>query len=127
MRDEGELDEAQPLHRLRHQRTWIDIVSDLAPIAKLLIDGNRMRSMVGPEISAVKTRIESQTGVLLVVDPMSRHPAEEMDISHWYYLTGRDQFRCQVARGRIVKAPHGRMLGPWEVRRRPAFRKALVS
>jgi hypothetical protein len=126
MRDEGELDEAQPLLRLRHQRTWIDVVADLAPMAKLLIDGNRMRSMVGPEISAAKIRIERQTGVSLVVDALSRHPAEEMDISRWYYLTGRERFRCQVTH-RIVKAPHGRMLGPWEVRRRPAFREALLS
>jgi len=95
-------------------------------MAKLLIDGNRMRSMVGPEITAVKIRIERQTGASLVVDALSRHPAEEMDISHWYYLTGRDRFRCQLTH-RIVKAPHGRMLGPWEIRRRPAFREALLS
>jgi hypothetical protein len=126
MRDEGELDEAKPLLRLRDQATWCQIAADYAPMAKLLIDGNRMRSMVGPEISSAKIRIERQTGVSLIVDAMSRHPVEEMDIAHWYHLTGRDRFRCQVTQ-RIVQAPRGRMLGPWEMRRRPAFREALLS
>lgn len=126
MRDESALDAESPLLRLSNQQTWSHIASDFAPIAKLILDGNRMRSMVGPEIFSTKIRMERQTEVSLIVDPLSRYPVENMDIEQWYHLSGRERFRCQVTH-RVVSAPQGRMLGPWEVRMRPAFLDALVD
>jgi hypothetical protein len=89
-----------------------------------MIDGNRMRSMVGPELVSTKTRIERQTGVKLIMDSLSRYPEENLDIAEWYFLTGNTRFRCQVTH-EIVHAPHGKIIGPWEFRRRPAFLEAL--
>jgi hypothetical protein len=123
--DEGEATD-DPAYRLSDQSAWVQIVADYAPLAKLMIDGNRMRAMVGPELVSTKTRIERQTGVALKVDPLSRYPDDRVDISQWYFLTGQDRFRCQVTH-RIVHAPQGRLIGPWEFRRRPAFRMALLE
>lgn len=125
MRKHGDA-EGDDLLRFDNHRTWVSVAADYAPIAKLLFDGNKMRSMVGPEIMSTRIRLQRQTGIPLIVDSLSRHPNEEHDIAQWYYLTGRKQFHCQVTR-RLVKAPHGRMLDPWDVRRRPAFLDALVS
>jgi hypothetical protein len=126
MRVEPDADEARNIYRLDDQEDWSQIIADFAPMAKLMIDGNRMRSMVGPELMSTKIRVEHQTGVELIIDPLSRFPVERFDISEWYFLTGRDSFRCQVTH-QIVQAPHGRIIGPWELRRRPAFRRALLE
>ncbi|MBY3224767.1 hypothetical protein RWK44_27225 [Rhizobium sp. 25PS6] len=114
------------LLRLHDQKSWVNIASDYAPMAKLMFDGNRMRSMVGPEIMSTKIRIERESGIPLVIDGISRHPNDVPDIAQWYYLTGKNHFRCQVTR-KLVQTPHGRMLDPWDVRRRPAFLDALVT
>ena len=81
--------------------------------------------MVGPELTSTKIWIERQTGVSLIMDPLSRYPEEKVDIAQWYFLTGQDRFRCQVTH-EIVRAPNGRIIGPWEFRRKPALRKALL-
>lgn len=114
----------EKVYRLGQRDVWSQIISDFAPIAKLMIDGNRMRSMVGPELVSTKTRIERQTGVKLIIDSLSRYPEESLDIAEWYFLTGNTRFRCQVTH-EIVHAPHGKIIGPWEFRRRPAFLEAL--
>jgi len=126
IRVEPDADEAQNIFRLGDQKDWSRIIADFAPVAKLMIDGNRMRSMVGPELMSTKIRIERQTGVELIIDSLSRFPVERFDISEWYFLTGRDSFRCQVTH-QIVRVPHGRIIGPWEFRRKPAFRRALLE
>jgi hypothetical protein len=114
-------------YQLSNQDVWSNIIADYAPMSKLMIDGNRMRSMVGPELSSTKTRIQRQTGVSLIMDPLSRYPDEKnFDIAQWYFLTGQDRFRCQVTH-QIVHAPHGRLIGPWEFRRKPAFVKSLIQ
>ncbi|MGH0297813.1 hypothetical protein [Sinorhizobium meliloti] len=119
-------DTQDQLFQLHDQKSWANIASDYAPMAKLLFDGNRMRSMVGPEIMSTKIRLERESGIPLVIDGISRHPSDDPDIAQWYYLTGKNQFRCQVTH-KLVQAPHGRMLDPWDVRRRPAFLDALVT
>jgi len=114
-------------YQMSSQDVWSNIIADYAPMSKLMIDGNRMRSMVGPELSSTKTRIERQTGVSLIMDPLSRYPDERhFDISQWYFLTGQDRFRCQITH-QIVHAPHGRLIGPWEFRRKPAFVNSLIE
>lgn len=126
IRTENEHSEKETIYQLGRQRVWCQIIADFAPLAKLMIDGNRMRSMVGPELNSTKTRIERQTGVKLIMDPSSRFPEENLDIAEWYFLTGNAQFRCQVTH-EIVHAPHGKIIGPWEIRRRPAFLFALFN
>jgi hypothetical protein len=124
--DDGAEAQTPAVYRLSDQKTWSHIAADYAPMAKLMLDGNRMRAMVGPELVATKTRIERQTGVQIMIDPFSRYPAENFEIGQWYFLAGHKAFRCQVTQ-QIVQAPHGRLIGPWEFRRRPAFRKALLT
>jgi len=126
LRAEKDEPEDDDVFRLADRRAWSRIAVDFAPFSKLMIDGNRMRSMVGPELLFAKSRIERETGVSLIVDPLSRYPEEDFDIAQWYFLTGQDSFRCHVTH-QIVQAPHGRMIGPWEFRRRPAFHTALLD
>jgi hypothetical protein len=126
IRTEGDVDNDENTYRLGRRNVWGHIIADFAPVAKLMIDGNRMRSMVGPELVSTKARIERQTGVKLIVDSLSRYPEESLDIAEWYFLTGNTHFRCQVTH-EIVPAPHGKIIGPWEFRRRPAFLEALLG
>jgi hypothetical protein len=126
MRVEPDSDGKEEIFRLSDQSCWCEIASDFAPLSKLMIDGNRMRAMLGPELVSTKTRIERQTGVSLIVDSLSKYPEENFDMAQWYFLTGQDSFRCQVTH-QIVRAPHGRLIAPWEFRRRPAIRIALLK
>lgn len=112
--------------RLRDQTTWSEIAREYAPLAKLMFDGYRMRSMVGPELVYGRRRIQHLTGIEIYIDPAARVPDEPYDIAQWYYLTGQDRFRCQVTH-RVVHAPSGRLIAPWEIRRRPDFLWALCT
>lgn len=126
LRMDGADERNETVYGLTSRKAWLNITSDYAPLSKLMIDGNRMRAMVGPELSSAKIRIERETGVEMVMDALSRYPDEDFDISQWYFLTGNDRFRCQVTHS-VVQAPNGRIIGPWEFRRKPAFREALLD
>ena len=111
---------------LRAKDSWRYIASEYAPLGKLLYAGNNMRVMLGPELFAARIRFEHTTGFKLVMDPAFAWPKQVHDIAFWYYITGRDRFRCDLS-GETVQAPEGFMLDAWELRLRPALVQVLLG
>lgn len=87
-------------------------------------DGNRMHSIVGPNWCRRKRASGVRRASSSAWIRFRAIRKENFDIAEWYFLTGNTRFRGQVTH-EIVHAPHGKIIGPWEFRRRPAFLEAL--
>jgi len=111
---------------LRETDAWEYVVSDYAPLAKLIYAGQNMRLMLGPELLAARVRLQQQTGVKIVPDPAFMHPQQTHDAAFWRYITGRDSFRCDLS-SETVNPPEGTMLDAWDLRLRPDVRRALLG
>lgn len=114
------------LIELREHSAWCQVISDYAPMAKLFASGMRMRLMLGPEVFNACTRISHHLQVRFIIDGFFLHARESHDISYWYYLTGKEQLRCELSHAEISK-PEGIMLDAWEQRLRPKFLDALLD
>jgi hypothetical protein len=109
---------------LQSQEVWMEIASDLAPFAKLIMDGRNIRTMLGPEIVAAEARLRTTFKINLVVDPRHAYPKGTIPSDFWYYLTGKDTHRCDMTYETVTK-PEGLVVGPWALRLRPGFYDAL--
>lgn len=105
---------------------WTYIASEYAPIAKLLYAGHKMRVMLGPELLATRIRYQLQTGIQLIVDPLFLTSDHETTIDFWYFITGKDNFHCDLS-GELVCKPAGHALDPWQIRLRPELYESLID
>ncbi len=106
--------------------SWHYIAAEYAPFAKLMYAGHKMRVMLGPELMAARLRFQEQTGVKLVLDPAFAWPETKHDAAYWYYITGREEFRCDLS-CETVRKPEGFVLDPWDLRQRPGLREAILN
>jgi hypothetical protein len=102
-------------YRLSERGPWLTVMSSLAPLAKLMINGRAHRTMLGPEIIGAQKQFEAM-GVRLRVDPLFAVPPEDNDISAYWYLTQKNSAVCDNCRQEILK-PNGVLLSPWLFRR----------
>ncbi|MDA9520165.1 hypothetical protein XI06_07320 [Bradyrhizobium sp. CCBAU 11434] len=109
---------------LRSQEVWMEAASDLAPFAKLVMDGRNIRTMLGPELIAAEQRLRTTFKFRVLVDPRHAYPKITIPSDFWYYLTGKDTHRCDMTYETVVK-PEGLVVGPWALRLRPGFYDAL--
>jgi hypothetical protein len=109
---------------LGSQEVWMETASDLAPFAKLIMDGRNIRTMLGPEIIGAEGRLQATFGIRVIVDPRHAYPKGTIPSDFWYYLTGRDSFRCDLTYETVTK-PEGLVVDPWALRLRPGFFDAL--
>jgi hypothetical protein len=117
----------EPEYFALHDRdAWTYVASEYAPLGKMMYAGNHLRAMLGPELSAARSRFEVETGVKLVFDPAMAWPTHKHDVAFWYFMTGHDQFRCELS-SETVQAPEGCMLDAWELRLRPGLADALLG
>lgn len=114
------------LIELQRHKSWCQVISDYAPMAKLLVSGMRIRLMLGPEVFSTHIRISYQMQLRLIIDGFFLHSREDHDIAYWYYITGKDQLRCDLSQSAIPK-PQGIMLDAWEQRLRPQLADALIG
>jgi len=113
-------------YQLQARESWVYVASEYAPLGKLLYAGNSMRVMLGNELFAARVRFQHATGFKLIVDPAFAWPEHVHDISFWYFITGRDNFRCDLS-GEKVQQPEGVMLDPWALRLRPKLVELLLG
>ncbi len=111
---------------LRDRSAWTAVVSDYAPFGKLMYAGHKQRLMLGPEILGARLRFEQATGIELKVHSAFSHPRYAHDAGFWNFITGRDDFRCDLS-SETVRKPEGCMLDAWELRLRPGLRHALLG
>jgi hypothetical protein len=111
---------------LSARESWAYVAAEYAPLGKLLYAGNKMRVMLGNELFAARQRFQHATGFTLVVDPSFAWPDQRHQIDFWYFITGHDEFRCDLS-GETVRRPEGIMLDPWELRLRPGLVRTLLG
>jgi hypothetical protein len=105
---------------------WTEVVSDLAPAAKLVMDGRNLRTMLGPEIISAESRIQSSLGIKFILDPRHAFPKTHIPTDFWYYITGRDTHRCDLTYEAVHK-PEGIVVDPWSLRLRPELFNTLLG
>ena len=110
----------------RSQTEWMEIVSDIAPFAKLIMDGRNIRTMLGPELIAVEARLKSQFGINVVVDPRHAFPKVNIPSNFWYYVSGRESHRCDIT-FETVNKPEGLVVSAWDLRLRRGVFASLIG
>jgi hypothetical protein len=111
------------MFNLKARDAWLAITSSLAPVAKLLIDGRRSRTMLGPELIRAEGILSGQFGLKVLVDPRFAYPpSTDVSTAYWRWLTGFEDFRCDMS-FETVRAPEGKVLSPWALR----LKKGLVE
>ncbi len=62
---------------MKAPQAWLKLTTEAAPIAKVLLNGNRYRTAVGPEMVFAKQFAAGTFGVNLLLDPMYAFPSED--------------------------------------------------
>lgn len=93
---------------------WLDIASYYAPLAKIMMNGRRHKTMLGPEILSIQKRLEA-AGISIKLDPLYVFPEREETIENLYYLQMRNTLTCDWC-GKSVHKPSGRLISPWVFR-----------
>jgi hypothetical protein len=96
---------------LGNTHEWLDIVSFYAPLAKIMMNGRRHKTMLGPEILSVQKRLEAR-GISIKIDPLYLFPEQQATIDNVYYLQMRDTLTCDWCHTPTRK-PSGRLISPW--------------
>ncbi|MCV9967125.1 hypothetical protein OIU34_35420 [Pararhizobium sp. BT-229] len=110
----------------RERRAWLGIIGDAGPIAKLMMDGRNIRTMLGPEIVSAEMKIRAQHGINVKVDSRFAFPKNPIDTANWYYLTGAQSLRCDLTFA-TIKKPAGLVVDPWMFRLWPTLVEVLVG
>jgi len=87
---------------LNDRDIWLNIVSDWAPIAKLMLNGRAHRTMLGPELLTAQMLLQDE-GLEIVFDPMFRFPAETNEIKSFFELNGKSEVACDFCRAPVKK------------------------
>jgi len=112
---------------LKARAAWLEIASSLAPAAKLLIDGRRGRTMLGPELIRAEAFLKDGLGLEVLVDPRFAYPPRaEISTTYWRWMTGSDAFRCDLS-FETVQSPEGKILSPWALRLKAGLVNALLG
>jgi len=103
----------EPSVALSEREDWLTIARDLAPMAKMMLNGRAHRTMIGPELLSFEERL-SAIGIELRVDAQFAYPREDPidQMATYYILSGKSSLICDFCR-REIKKPEGRFLQPW--------------
>ena len=111
---------------LRDSLAWVSLADFAAPLAKLFLDGIALRSMTGPELFSMLTRVQHSFGVELVIDRAFIRPRERYSVVDWQYATGKETFRCELSND-ICTLDEGVLLDTWDIRLRGEFMRTLIA
>jgi hypothetical protein len=115
---EEEGDKIDDLLRFEHQKSWYSLIDFYAPTAKLLMNGRRIRTMLGPELMFAKQRIKTLFGEKSEIYLSFEFPEEMIDPNVLYFYNGRDTLKCDLS-STTIRRPEGKVLAPWTLRRWP--------
>ena len=104
----------EPALSLQDKKSWANVVSYFSPFAKLMLNGYRHRTMLGPELLSIERQLHT-LGIDLRIDPLFGVPKELDDISPYYYLTAKSTAICDLCKA-AIKKPEGHLLSPWVFR-----------
>jgi hypothetical protein len=109
-----------------HPKSWYSCIDFYAPTTKLLMNGRRIRTMLGPELMIAEKRIETKYGVKLEIYPSFEFPDETIDPGVLYFYSGKDTLMCDIS-SEIIHRPHGKVLTPWTLRRWPRLARHVID
>lgn len=113
------------IYSLKQRKAWLSIVADFAPMAKLLMNGFRHRTMLGPELTSVFARMYNE-GIKITVDPTFSAPQDDLDINVWFTQTQRESATCDICSCSIPR-PQGHILSPWLFRNNPDYADVAIK
>jgi hypothetical protein len=118
---------------LQDRQAWIAVLDFFAPLAKLMMNGRRHRTILGPELVSIEARLEANYGIKLRFDPTFEYPEESSDIQSFYWLTEKSEARCDF-RGvypesceGTIQQPEGHLVSPWAIRRNVPLAYAIME
>jgi hypothetical protein len=105
---------------------WMTFASELAPITKLVTDGRRHRSMLGPEIVHAEARLRTMANAEIIVDPLFGAPHESLDFPSFLFLLGSDEATCDLS-SKKVTALSGVMFSKWLLLNNPELAELVIQ
>ena len=101
---------------LRARSDWLSAASNMAPLAKLMLNGRAHRTMIGPELLSLDRRL-ANAGIELRIDPQFAYPREDPrdQMETYYVMSGTRKILCDLCKEELKK-PEGRFLQPWMFR-----------
>jgi hypothetical protein len=112
--------------RFKNQHEWLTVLSDLAGIAKLLINGRAHRSAPGPELIRAESLLIDQFGITPSFEPGFDLPEMYSQIRDFYALRGTQSLACDACKLEIPY-PEGFLLSPWYFRQSSKLASVCVE
>jgi hypothetical protein len=97
---------------IRDSHSWAQVLSHYTPLAKLMMNGRRHRTMLGPELVFAEQSLKAQRDLDLAIDPLFQYPEEVDDINGYYTLADKTEAVCDMCNASLKK-PHGHYVSPW--------------
>ncbi|HSD45394.1 MAG TPA: hypothetical protein VLB87_02190, partial [Pyrinomonadaceae bacterium] len=100
---------------IQDRHSWARVLSYLTPLAKLMMNGRRHRTILGPELIFVEKYLNAQRRLELAIDPLFQYPQEVDDINSYYTLADKTEAVCDMCKVKLKK-PHGHYVSAWMFR-----------
>ena len=107
--------ENDQIYTLKEISSWGRIISYYAPLAKMMMNGRKHRTILGPELITIEKILKAQLDLDLLLDPHFLWPNETDEINAYYTLSDKTEAVCDMCRAHLEK-PHGHFLSPWVFR-----------
>jgi hypothetical protein len=118
--------EATSTITLQNPKSWYSCMDFYAPLAKLFMNGRRIRTMLGPELMFAEQRLKAEYAIQTEIFPSFAFPEETFDPEVYYFYYGQDTLKCDFSSTPIHR-PAGKVLTPWTLRRWPALAKRVIE
>jgi hypothetical protein len=118
--------DAERVFRFANPKSWYSVMDFYAPTAKLLMNGRRIRTLIGPELLFAEQRLQGNMNIKTELFPTFAFPDEHASAELFYYFFGRDVLKCDLSSVELHR-PEGRALSPWTLRRWPKLAKYVIE
>jgi hypothetical protein len=102
------------VYKLEDFDASMDVVSTHAPFAKMLLNGRRHRTMLGPEILYIQMTLLNQ-GLNIQFDPLFAFPDEDTDPSPVFTRRPNGEAKCDLCQKTVTKDT-SILVSPWVFR-----------
>lgn len=114
------------LIQLKAQAHWFSIIDYYAPLTKLILNGRRVRTILGPELLFGEQRLKAELGLELEFYPGFEFPDDEIPIDVLRFLKHTEDLVCDFTSVDIPKGT-GTVLSAWAMRRYPELAKHTIQ
>ena len=117
---------SEKLLKIPRQTNVYSIIDSYAPTSKLILNGRRIRTLVGPELLFAEQRAITATGVKFGYYPGFEFPEDEIPEDVLRFIRLDDELICDYSNKKI---PHGEatVLTPWALRRYPDLARFTIQ